>query len=192
MKTEAVEFSACLVTLGILALLLAACEPRAVIVREPVLPSPAPVAPAPAPPQVSYPRASIRFVGVDADKVGTGFQPTPNGEPDGHFQVEVDTGREMMQVTGFVLYTSDARGNPVFSTQGWQTWSTTGPGWILGVERDGRRVNHTDRSVHDSVRGVAHYDLFANGPRWFGAGHYFTLVVRFGDGTNLQKTLRID
>ena len=180
------------VFLGLVIAILAGCEPRVVVVREPVLPPPAPAPPPSAPVQVPYPRVFVEFVGVDADKVGSGFQPTPNGEPDGHFKVEVDTGGETTQVTGFILYTSDARGNPVFSTQGGQTWSTTGPGWILGVERDGRRVNHTDRSARDAVRGVAQYDLYANGPRWFGAGQYFTLVIRFSDGTNLQKTLRID
>jgi hypothetical protein len=132
------------------------------------------------------------FIGVDADKVGTGFQPTPNGDPDGHFALEIETGGTTIQVVGLVVYLSDYRGNAVFSTQGGQTWSTTGPGWILGVERDGRRVNPSDRALRDVVRGQARYDLYADGGRWFGAGQYVTILVRFSDGRTLSKSIRID
>jgi len=149
-------------------------------------PAPPPLLPkmAPAEPKASLlPRAILYFRGVGADKVGSGFQPTPNGEPDGHFTVEIDTGGEEAEIVGMRLYTSDRRGSPVFSTQAGQTWSTTGQGWILGVERDGRRLNPSDRRIEDRVKGQARYEIYANGPRWFKPGQYFTLVVHFSDGT---------
>ena len=139
---------------------------------------------APASPKPSiFPIAVLYFRGVGADKVGSGFQPSPNGEPDGHFTVEIDTGGEEAEIVGMRLYTSDRRGSPVFSTQAGQTWSTTGQGWILGVERDGRRLNPSDRRIEDRVKGQARYEIYANGPRWFKPGQYFTLVVHFSDGT---------
>lgn len=153
------------------------------LAEPPVRPRPIPtVAPASPKPSI-FPRAVLDFRGVGADKVGSGFQPTPNGEPDGHFTVEVDTGGEEAEIVGMRLYTSDRRGSPVFSTQAGQTWSTTGQGWILGVERDGRRLNPSDRRLEDRVKDQARYEIYANGPRWFKAGQHFTLLVHFSDGT---------
>jgi len=147
--------------------------------------------PAPPPPRPSYPLISLEFVGLDADKVGSGFMATPNGEPDGHFRLLVDTGPEEFRVAGIELYTSDERGRPIFATHPGQTWSTTGSGWFLGVEREGQRLNPSDRSVRDTVRGQVIYDLFADGKTWFISNQYFTGVVKFTDGTRRSLVVRV-
>jgi len=185
-RVGAMYFTALLVAV----LFLPGCPPM--VVGPPAKPPPPAYIPPPSPPEVSYPTVTLYFMGVDADKVGTGFQPTPNGDPDGHFALEIDTGGTTVQVVGLLLYTSDYKGNAVFSTQGGQSWTTTGPGWILGVERDGRRLNPSDRAVRDVVRGMARYDLYADGGKWFGAGQYFTILVRLSDGRTARKIIRID
>jgi hypothetical protein len=140
----------------------------------------------------SYPIINAYFVGIDQDKVGSGFQPTANGDPDGHFILDIDTGGEIMEVVGIWIYTSDYRGKQVFATQGGQHWSTTGEGWILGVERDGRRLNPSSRNIEDTISGKVQYDLYADGQRWFKKpGQHFTLGVRFSDGTCFTQVLRI-
>jgi hypothetical protein len=138
-----------------------------------------------------FPRIWLEFLGFDADKVGSGYMAAPNGEPDGHFLLVVDTGPDEMRVADLELYTSDHRGNPAFATYPSQRWSTTGAGWFLGVERDGKRLNPSDRTVRDVVRGRAIYDLFADGKTWFAPNQYVTVVVKFADGTTRKRVLHI-
>jgi hypothetical protein len=143
------------------------------------------------PPTIS----SFRFVGITADKVGRGFQATPNGDADGQFLVELHPQGLQRRVTGFVLYTSDARGNPVYSTQASQRWSTIGEGWILAVETGGRRLNpSSDPAVSHVIDGVTQFDLYADpgGPNAFARGEYITVVVRFSDGRRISAVTRME
>lgn len=141
---------------------------------------------------IAYPEVSGYFIGLGEDKVGSGFQSTPNGEPDGHFVLEVNTGGEFMEVVGIWMYTSDHRGNPIFTTQAGQKWSTTGEGWIIGVERNGQRLNPSRRNIEDTISGKVRYDLYADGARWFRKpGQHFTIGIMFSDGTTISLILRI-
>jgi hypothetical protein len=139
-----------------------------------------------------HPSIEVAFIGVDQDKVGTGYQTHPNGDPDGHFRITLQTGGTLVQVTGIWLYTSDERGRPVSSTRPAQAWSTTGRGWILGVERDGKRLNQWDRKIDDSVSGTAEYHVFADGSSWFKRpGQYFTVGLDLSDGRSIHSIIRV-
>lgn len=138
-----------------------------------------------------YPTIEVFFLGIGEDKVGSGFQTHPNGEPDGCFRITIKTGGEILQVTGIWLYTSDARGNPVYSNRRAQWWSTTGKGWILGVERDDKRINQWERKVDDVISGDIEYHVFADGDKWFKRpGQYFTIGVEFANGSILSSVIR--
>src|SRR2546425_307969 len=141
--------------------------------------------------QDQYPRIEVSFLGIGDDKVGTGFQTHPNGDPDGHFRIVLRTGGAVKQVTGIWVHTSDERGRPVSSTRPAQWWSTTGKGWTLGVERDGKRLNQWDRRIADVASGDIAYDAFADGSAWFKIpGQYFTVGVELADGSVLRSTIR--
>jgi hypothetical protein len=153
---------------------------------------PSAVALLPSPAQERYPFIEVSFLGIGEDKVGTGFQTHPNGDPDGHFRVILRNGSAVQQVTGIWLHTSDERGRPVSSTRPAQWWSTTGRGWILGVERNGKRLNQWDRKVDDVVSGDVEYDVFVDGSAWFKRpGQYFTVGVELANGSVLSSTIRI-
>jgi len=137
-------------------------------------------------PEAGYPAIALVFSGLDTDKVGSGFQPTPNGEPDGHFVLDLDTGGKPMLVTGISLGVPDRLGRTG------KAWSTTGDGWILGVERDGKRLNPSDRTVRDGIKGRLRYELFANGPTWFVGGQSVTVEVWFGDGHVVSTSTLIE
>jgi len=135
----------------------------------------------------------FRFIGRSQDKVGRGFQATPNGEPDGQFRVQIDPRGLQRRLTGFLLYTSDARGNRVYSTQAAQSWSTVGEGWFLGVETGGKRLNPSaDSAVSHLIEGTTEFDLFADGASAFVRGEYATVVVRFSDGSRIAAVTRIE
>jgi len=141
--------------------------------------------------QDEYPTIDVSFLGIGKDKVGSGFQTHPNGESDGCFRITIKTGGEILQVTGIWLYTSDARGNPVSSNRPAQWWSTIGKGWILGVERDGKRINQWERKVDDVISGDIEYHIFADGANWFKRpGQYFTIGAEFASGSILNSVIR--
>lgn len=143
--------------------------------------------------QGRYPRIDVSFLGIGEDKVGTGFQTHPNGDPDGHFRITLRTGGAAVQVTGIWIHTSDERGRVVSSTGPAQWWSTTGRGWILGVERNGKRLNQWDRKIDDVVSGDVEYDVFADGSAWFKRpGQHFTIGVELGNGSVLRSTIRVE
>ncbi|MBT6048317.1 MAG: hypothetical protein HOI47_06770 [Candidatus Scalindua sp.] len=138
-----------------------------------------------------YPTIKVSFLGTSEDKVGSGFQTHPNGESDGCFRITIKTGGEILQVTGIWIYTSDARGNQVSSNRRAQWWSTTGKGWILGVERDNERINQWERKVDDVISGDIEYHVFADGAKWFKRpGQYFTIGVEFANGSVLSYIIR--
>ena len=139
-----------------------------------------------------FPQLQVVFLGTDQDKVGTGYQTHPNGDPDGHFRLTVKTGGAIVQLTGMWIYTSDERGRPVSSTRPAQWWTTTGRGWILGVERDGKRLNQWDRKIDEVVSGTVEYHIFADGSAWFKRpGQYFTVGIDLADGRTLHSIIRV-
>ncbi len=80
---------------------------------------------------------SASWLGMSVDRVGTGSQATPNGQLDGSFRLVLNT----HGVQRIVNYIS-------LKTAPFDAWDTT-PNlqWILGVERNGRRLNPSDNSI---------------------------------------------
>src|SRR5262249_50659612 len=76
--------------------------------------------------------AQLAYLDKSTDKVGTGSQATPDGRPDGHFQVTVNA---TDSVTAIDLRTSDSSGKACCG----QVWNTVprDQWWIVGVFRNG-------------------------------------------------------
>ena len=122
---------------------------------------------------------TARYTGIDRDVVGRGGQATPNGEVDGQFSLRLDT-RGFRRVVNFImLQSANAQGQPT----GGQVWDTTpNQYWILGVYRNGRRLNPRDQNISDVVQGIANYQIYGNDSGWFRPGQNFRITVRFADG----------
>jgi len=133
-------------------------------------------------------RLDARYVGMEEDRVGKGGQVAPDGEEDALFRAVLDTEGERRVVKEILLQSSDRYGRPT----GRQAWDTRPGGfWILGVYRDGERLNPTDREISDQVRRRVVYDLYAN-PGSFRPGDYFLVTVRFDDGGAATAVARVN
>ncbi|HEY7538210.1 MAG TPA: hypothetical protein VH721_09470 [Gaiellaceae bacterium] len=143
------------------------------------------------------PTISARFVGLGTDVVGRGTDQKPNGEPDAHFAVTLDTHGSWQIIDNVVLRRLNAQGAldlPIFWMQGPQTaglfvagtrylWPTEMPWWI---------------SVYVPVNPKASpvtLDLYANDPTpagqpssLFGPGQQYRLTVHFTDSVLLPET----
>jgi hypothetical protein len=129
------------------------------------------------------------FVGTNADQVGRGNDGKANGEKDGQFRVVLDVGNDTRTVRYVVMHAADANGQPT----GEQVWDTAPNGyWILGVERDGRRLNPRDADIADQVWGKVTYNVYANGSGLFTPDRHFLLLVRFQDGTEVSAQARVE
>jgi hypothetical protein len=125
--------------------------------------------------------------GMTADVVGTWGSGRPNGQPDGHFTVTLNTGGARRVVRFIMLQLANAQGRPV----GNEVWDTRPGGyWILGVYRNGRRLNPTDVDITDTVVGFARYELYGNAGS-FRPGQYFRITVGFADGGEVVAVTRI-
>jgi Domain of unknown function (DUF6777)/Protein kinase domain len=115
------------------------------------------------------------------DQVGRGDVATPDGTRDAHFRVTIDAGAGAT-VTDILLQTADDAGKPCCG----QFWDTTvNSYWILGVSRDGTRLNPTDRNISDHVTGTVTYDLYANDSGYFKTGQNYIVTVTLSDGRKL-------
>src|SRR4051794_8267687 len=121
--------------------------------------------------------ARLTFVDLTSDKVGQGARATPDGQPDGHFRLQV-TGTGT--ITGLAVRTTDASGKPCCG----QTWNTipNDPFWILGVFRDGRQLNPADRDVSILVSGSVTLDLYATNTGYFKLGQRFLADATLAGG----------
>jgi hypothetical protein len=123
------------------------------------------------------------YRGLDQDMVGAGGDGNPNGQPDGHFSLSLNTGGQNKVVTHIVLESADADGNP----SGGQVWDTQPNGnWIMGVYRDGRRLNPTDLDIRDEVSGAVNYEIYGNTSGWFKQNQNFRITITFADGTQVR------
>ena len=68
-------------------------------------------------------------------------------------------------------------------------WDTVPQGsWaVLGVIRNGQRLNPNDEALSDAVAGKVHYDLYAGDYGYFGAAHTFVAKVSFADGSTVTS-----
>lgn len=120
---------------------------------------------------------TLAYRGFTADRVGRGGRGGADGQRDAQFTLTVDTGGRTLEVSKLELSVTDARGRT------WKkTWDTQpGGAWILGVERAGRRLNPTDRSLRDRIHGRVTYTLWAANDFWRdGAGRPHSYFVRGG------------
>ncbi len=117
------------------------------------------------------------------DKVGGGSTAAPDGTRDAHFRVAIDAGAGAT-VTDILLQTADQAGKACCG----QVWNTTVDRyWILGVYRDGTRLNPTDQNISDHVSGHVVYDLYANDSGYFKSGQNYIVTVTLSDGRKLTS-----
>jgi len=129
------------------------------------------------------------YRGLDADRVGSMNRASPDGRMDGHFTLTLDTGGEEKEVNIIMVQSARDDGQP--SHLRWDTMP--GGHWILGVYRDGRRLNPTDTFLKDKVRGLASYEVYGNAEdaQWFRGGSNFRVTVRFKDRQEVVAFARV-
>jgi len=141
-------------------------------------------------------KLALRYHGFVADMVGRANRAGPDGKRDGKFSFSVNTGGRTLNVTKLELSVSDAKGKT------WRkTWDTQpGGNWILGVVRDGRRLNPTDRALRDRIGGRVTYTLWASADAYtyqgrtysfFTKGGYFTARLYVDGRLAAIKTIRL-
>jgi hypothetical protein len=128
----------------------------------------------------------LSFLDKASDKVGPGSQATPDGRPDGHFQVTVTANDT---VTAIDLRTADANGKPCCG-QVWNTVPNDGF-WILGVFRGGTQLNPVDENISDPVAGSVTYDVYGSDSGFFNAGQRFVVSVSFASGSCVAALAQI-
>jgi hypothetical protein len=131
--------------------------------------------------------ATVQLAYVDkaSDKVGSGSVAKPDGSPDGHFRLTVTANAT---ITAITLRTADASGTPCCG----QTWNTVPNDglWILGVFRNGRRLNPVDEAISDRVAGTVTYDIYGSDSGFFQPSQHFVVSVKFaGAGSSSAVTL---
>jgi hypothetical protein len=119
----------------------------------------------------------LAYVDKTSDKVGSGSDAKPDGSPDGHFRLTVTANAT---ITAITLRTADASGAPCCG----QTWNTVPNDglWILGVFRNGKRLNPVDEAISDPVAGTVTYDIYGSDSGFFQPSQHFVASVTFGSG----------
>jgi hypothetical protein len=122
--------------------------------------------------------SALTYRGLDADNVGTVYNAKPDGQNDGHFTLALDTGGLAKTVTLIELN----------STTG-GVWDTVPQGsWaVLGVLRNGKRLNPADENLKDAISGKVTYELYAGDYGYFAAAHTFVAKIGFSDGTSITS-----
>jgi hypothetical protein len=143
------------------------------------------------------PTITASFAGLGQDVVGRGVDQKPNGEPDAHFVVRLDTHGAWQILTNVVVRRLTAEGAPdvplywmqgpltagLFVNGKRHTWPTELPEWI---------------SVYvplDPAAGQVRLDIYANDPtpkgqpsQLFGSGQQYRVSVEFTDTQLLPGT----
>jgi hypothetical protein len=140
----------------------------------------------------------LAYNGFAGDQVGMVARGGPDGQRDAKFTMSLDSGGRDLTVKAIELSVSDDKGNT------WKkTWDTRPGGhWILGVERDGKRLNPTDVPIKQTVSGRAQFALWAANDFWrdpgtgaprsfFTSGGYFTVRVFVTGHPMIKHTIRI-
>jgi hypothetical protein len=130
---------------------------------------------------------SFTWAGKGSDRVGEWGRGTPDGRPDGHFQLRLNI-PEQREVQSIAVYSSNASGNP----EGGQVWhSRENRYWMLGAFTGGRQVNGSHASTLGPYSGQVLFDLFCNDSGWFKEGQHFLVEVTFGDGHKVRNVVRV-
>jgi len=127
--------------------------------------------------------------GMEEDRVGQFDQAEAKGQEDARFSVYLDTGGIPPTVKELALQSSDAQGRPSAWLQRWDT--RPGNYWLLGVYREGKRLNPVDRDIAHPLHGTARYDLYANRPGGFRQGAHYRVAMRFAEGDEADLIVRI-
>lgn len=140
----------------------------------------------------------LSYQGFAGDQVGTGARGGPDGQKDARLALSLDTSGRELTVTAVELSVSDDKGNT------WRkTWDTRPGGhWILGVEREGKRLNPTDVPVQMVVTGKTEFTLWAANDAWkdpvtgvprsfFSSGGFLTARVFLSSHPMVRQTIRL-
>lgn len=127
----------------------------------------------------------LSFVGMEQDQVGRGQVATADGTVDAHFRLELDTGAREVTITSLVLAQIEADGQAI-GGKVWDTRPNKLP--ILGVVRDGIRLNPKGSDIRDRVRGKVRYSLFISPWSPLINGTLYKVVVRHGGELAVSMT----
>ncbi|MFH2010756.1 MAG: hypothetical protein ABI333_29415 [bacterium] len=124
-------------------------------------------------------RAGLSYSGKDKDRVGRAMRANPDGVPDAHFVLRMDSGSRTAELRGVTVTMIDAADRPLPG----QVWDTIkNRHWIVGVERGQKRLNRQDRAIRDEFKGMAEYHLFLTPKKALRGGDRFKVVARFSTG----------
>ncbi len=150
--------------------------------REPVAPS-GPTAQGPGTEPVLR---EFRYVDNSQDKVGAWGQGTPNGARDGWFRIALSLPAPV-KIRSVAVRGVDAADRPTSVH-----WNSREPAlYLLGVERDGRRLNASHAPELGEFRGEVMLDLFADDIGEFVNEKRMMVEVVFDDGARLSRIVTI-
>lgn len=128
---------------------------------------------------------NVIWLGRDVDKVGIASV-TGDGDPDGHFRVELSLGQDE-NVESIGIFQTDPSGVHHFGHGVWHTSTTAGLNWIVGVFKDGEQLNKQHVASLGKFSGRATFDLYFSENNWVGhmqEGHHFVVEVAHGGVTS--------
>jgi hypothetical protein len=120
------------------------------------------------------------------DQVGQGKTATPDGVRDGSFTLTVDAPGETVTAMRLNLL----RPNLPIGPHEWNTIPLDRR-WILGVFRNGTRLNATDDNISDPIGTSSRYDLYAQDDGSIVQGKVFRILVRFASGAEATATATV-
>jgi len=125
----------------------------------------------------------FKWVGVDADKVGTWDNGNPDENLDGHFFLNLYLPYPT-EIKSVLIYSSDENGNP----SGGQFWDTADNShWILCAFDKGDQLNKNHIPSLGTFSGQVQFDLYGADSGWFKPGNRFGIVVALGDFQKLTS-----
>lgn len=124
----------------------------------------------------------FKWVGRDADKVGTADNGTPDGHPDGHFILSVHLPMPT-EIKYIAIYSAGPDGKPA----GGQIWHSADKYWILGVFNQGKQLDKHHVPSLGKFSGDVKFDLYASDSGWFLVGKRFLGQIGLANGTQLQN-----
>jgi hypothetical protein len=124
----------------------------------------------------------FRFVGNDADRVGTGRQDSPNGVPDGHLQLTLSAPTGVAIKSFMITLASGGR------------WSYPEPhSWMIGLYTEGQKIAPHPEGIIVQFEGEKLLDLYIEpiASRFFGSGDEFQIALHLENNTMLVSHCQV-
>ncbi len=115
------------------------------------------------------------------DVVGLGARTGPDGKMDGHITLRVDTLGVRRVIRSIRLESADRDG----------VWESSGSARVLGVFREGRRLNAQGKALYDSVKGKVRYEMYAAAADAFAPSREFRVTVLFNNKGQAANRFRV-